>query len=341
MKHVFYVTSHLTFNIANKIVELDAISPDDCILLLAREYQIPEKFNACYPHQIHTSYNISVSQGRVFAGANIFKTRKNIQHFDSLVDEELLGEDFLWYASVCSNDVCSLMVTKKNCKGFFIIEDGLASYRGFNPQTFTGIRYIVYKLVLKPFFRRIFEVKNHFISNDSPKFKGCIATNERCFPLHQDCLRIIGLPFEDIDLGFQPDAVLSVDPMFLFINEGQTKEVYGKLAAFIHDKGYKSLAYKLHPRFNAKSNAHLKATYLDMLNHSFSIPLIELAPDVVLESVLKSYRCDFYTSNSSVAIYGSAAGAQCFTYIPLLQSYTSAFDNDKLILEICKPVEKY
>lgn len=339
MKHVFYVTSHLTFNITNKIVELDGINPQDTVLLLARDYHIPEKFNAQYPNQIATSYNISVSQGRVFAGANFCKTIKNIQFFDKLVDEQIKGEDFLWYASVCSNDICSLMVTKKNCKGFYIMEDGLASYRDFNPQTFTGIRYWLYRLLLKPLFYRIFAVKNHFISDDSPKFIGCIATNSRCFPLHQHCLRIIGLPFENVELQEVPEAVLSVDPLFLEIDEEATRKVYEQLAKYVQSKGYHTIAYKYHPRFNAASNRELKALYGNMLNQYFTIRLVELAPDVVIEGVLKNYKCDFYTANSSIAIYGSAAGANCYTYIPLLQPFTNAYDNDKLIQEVCKPVD--
>lgn len=339
MKHVFYVTSHLTFNITNKIVELDDIKPQDCVLLLAREYHIPEKFNAQYPNQIATSYNISVNQGRVFAGVNIFKTQNNIRYFDKLVDEYIKGEDFVWYASVCSNDICSLMVTKSNCVGFYIVEDGLASYRDFNPQTFTGARYWMYRLLLKPFFNRIFAVKNHFISDDDPKFKGCIATNTRCFPLHQHRLRVIGLPFENVELDEIPNAILSVDPLFLVIDEQATRKVYEQLAAYIQSKGYQTIAYKFHPRFNAQSNKELKEMYQSMLQQYFMVPMIELAPDVVIEGVLKNYKCDFYTSNSSIAIYGAAAGATCYSYIPLLKPFTDAFSADSLIPQVCTLIE--
>lgn len=339
MKHVFYVMSHLTFSITNKIVELDKISSEDCILLLARDYRIPEKYNSNFPNQIHTSYNVSVNQGRVFAGVNIIKTITNVCTFDKMVDDYIKGEDFLWYTSVCSNDICSLMVTKKNCKGFYVLEDGMSSYRNYNPQTFTGLRYWVYRLLLRPMFNRIFNVKNHFISDDSLKFKGCIATNSRCFPLHQHCLRVIGLPFENVELEVIPEAVLSVDPLFMFVDEPTTSMIYQKLASYIESKGYKSLSYKFHPRFNAQSARSVKEMYKAMMNQYFSIPLIEFSPDVIIENVLKTYKCDFYTLNSAVAIYGSVAGAHCYSYIPLLKPYTDAFNVDTLTPQVCTFIE--
>ena len=165
MKHVFSVTSNLTFSLVRRIVKVNALSASDCVLLLLRGYKIPVEMERTYAHRVETTYNVDVDNGRVFAGARFWRTQKNIGEFDRLVDAEVGGEDFVFYTSVCSNDICSLMVTKPNCKGFYMIEDGLSSYRDFNPQTFTGIRYWVYRLLLKPLWPRIFEVKNHFIED--------------------------------------------------------------------------------------------------------------------------------------------------------------------------------
>lgn len=338
MKHVFSVTSNLTFAICNKIVEVENIHPEDCILFLVRDYQIPEEYNSIYTDQIPTSYNVAVDKGRVFAGANVFKTKRNIQDFDRLVDAHIKNEDYVWYSSVCSNDLCSLMVTKKNCKGYYVFEDGGASYRDFNPQTFTGIRYWIYKIFLNPFCHRIFAVKNHFITNDHPKFKGCYATNERCFPLHQQYLKVIGSPFKKKEYDFHPDAVLSVDPLFLYIDNVTADRVYAQLAAYIQAKDYKCLAIKYHPRFNAQSNIEFKKIYADFISKYFGDNIFEIESGIILEELLETYKCDFYTANSSIAIYGATSGSTCYTYIPLLEPYTNAFDSEKLIKELCVAV---
>jgi hypothetical protein len=322
MKYVFGVSSHLTFYIAHRIIAINGLDKQDCMLLLTRNYTLQEHFSRQYPNQLHTGYNITGSKsGRVFAGANIFKTIKNIRVFDALIDPFVKDDTFYYYTQVCSNDLTSLMATKKNCKGFYVIEDGLSSYRDFNPQTFTGLRYIIYKLFLNTFFHRIFACKNHFIASESPKFKGCIATLPNCFPLHQDKLQVIGLPFETIDLGFSPDALLSIDPLYLHFSEDVIRNVYADIAQFIKTKSYKTIAYKYHPNFFAPTNTGHKNKVDNILKSLFGDSLVELDKSVVLENVLQTYRCDFYTDNSSVAIYGSIAGSKCYTYIPILRKY--------------------
>lgn len=335
MKYIFGVSSHLTFYIAHKIIAINEFSKDECLLFLTRNYSIPDKYTDSYPHQVHTGYNLVNSKsGRVFAGINILKTFKNIQVFDSLIDPFLQGQEFIYYTQVCSNDVTSLMASKKNCHGFYVIEDGLASYRDINPQTFTGIRYVLYKLFLNPFFHRIYACKNHFVASESPKFLGCIATLPFCFPLHQDKLQVIGIPFETIDLGFIPDALLSIDPLYLFISENNIKLLYQELAQIMKAKHYKTIAYKYHPNLLAEANAKIKQYVENVLHDTFGDCLIELDQSVVLENVLKTYQCDFYTCWSSVALYGSYMGAKCYTYRAILQKYYPQEEIQKIISRI-------
>lgn len=324
MKHVFGVSSHLTFYITHRYIDLKGINRDDCLLLLTRNYTLPDRFDSQYPHQLHTGYNIMNSKsGRVFAGLNVFRTMKNIREFDSLTDPFLKNDDFIYYTQVCSNDITSLMATKPNCKGFYVIEDGYSSYRDFNPQTFTGLNFVIYKLVLNPLFPRIYACKNHFIASESPKFLGCIATMQSCFPLHQDRLQVIGLPFEEVDLGFTPDALLSIDPLYLFFSEKETCQIYSDLADFIKGKPYKTMAYKFHPNFFAETNAVIREKTDRIIRECFGDGIVELDKSVVLENVLHTYKCDFYTENSSVAIYGNEAGAKCYSYMPILRKYMS------------------
>ena len=320
MKHIFGVSSHLTFYIAHRIIELNHHDRDECLLFLTRNYSLPDNFNELYPHQVHTGYNLANSKsGRVFAGVNVFKTLRNIQEFDALIDPFLQGQEFIYYTQVCSND--SLMATKKNCRGFYVIEDGLASYRNFNPQTFTGVRYVAYRMILNPLFHRIYACKNHFIASESPKFLGCISTLPFCFPLHQDKLQVIGLPYETIDLGFAPDALLSIDPLYMHFSKEDINQIYTELGRFIERKQYTTIAFKYHPNFFAAANAEVKLFFEKTIRDIFGENLIELDKSVVLENVLKTYCCDFYTDNSSVALYGSQMGAKCYTYKPVMRKY--------------------
>ena len=330
MKHVFSVSSHLVFYIARRIIEKKGIPVDDCALFLVRNYRVPDKYTTIYKHQIHTSYNITPDKGRVFAGIHVLKTLGNIRHFDNLVDEHIQGEDFIFYTPVCSNDISSLMVTKSNCKGYYITEDGFTSYRNYNPQTFNGLKFVAYKLVLNIFFHRIFAIKNHFITTNHPKFIGCIATDKRCFPLHQEYISVIGFPFEKEKLDISPDAIVSIDPLFLFVGIDVVKRVYVRLANFMKSKSYKVIAYKMHPRFNAVGMEELCRQYKEIFEGQFPQKIVELQPDVVLENVLSCYKCDFYSCNSAISIYASQAGAHCYSIMPLLKG-TPAYETNKFI----------
>lgn len=341
MKHVFGASSHLVFYLCNKIIETDSLDPNDCIFFFTRNYHCPPKYDQIYKNTITTEYNVQPDKGRVFAGIHFCQTRKNIKYFDSLVDPYLKGEDFLWYSQVCNNDICSLFVSKPNCKGYYVLEDGLSSYRNDNLQTFTGWRYPVYKFVLKPFWRRCFEVKNHFITTDHPKFKGCIASTKYCFPLHQQYLRCVGLPFEKIDLGFSPDAVLSIDPIHLMVEESYEESVFQRISAFLLGKNYKCIAYKFHPYFFAKTNSAIKSRYEKLIQKYYgSLPLRELGPEISLENVLMTYKSDFYTHISAVCVYAHEMGATCYSYMPILREYHAKCDETvPLLNDFCIPVK--
>jgi len=316
------------------------LDPNDCIFFFTRNYHCPAKYNEIYKNIIDTGYNVDEKKGRVFAGIHFSKTRQNIKEFDSLVDHYIKGEDFLWYSQVCNNDFCSLFVTKPNCIGYYVLEDGLGSYRNFNPQTFTGWKYPLYKFILKPFWSRCFEVKNHFITTDHPKFKGCIATTDFCFPLHQQYLRCVGLPFETIDLGFSPDAVLSIDPLYFWVQESDEEPIYQRLSSFIKSKNYTCIAYKFHPYFFAETNAEIKKRYEMLIQKYYGdLPIVELDRSISLENVLMTYKSDFYTDNSSICVYAHAMGATCYSYMPILRDYTDAYKNVPLIEDFCIPIK--
>lgn len=329
MKHVFFVSSNLTFFVANKIITIDNLNRNDCCLFMVRNYHIPQPYSELYQHQISTGYNVEQTVGRVFAGINICQTKRNVSIFDSLIDAFLHGEDFIWYTSVCSNDICSLMVTKPNCKGYYVVEDGLASYRNYNPQTFTGWRYFVYKILLKPFFPRIFEVKNHFITTQHPKFKGCIATSTQCFPLHQQYLRVIGFPFEPTIDAQHFDAIISIDPLYTYINYDATDGLFCRLAQFMADKHYNSVAYKFHPRFNSANNKEHKDKYQDFIA-KYLPNAIELDNSIILESLLAATQADFYTYSSSVVLYVNQLGVKSYSYMGLLKNTPAYLPNELL-----------
>ncbi len=337
MKHLFGIASHLTFNVARKIILADNIQPDDCYFLLLRNYEIPPEYNDIYHNRLATSYNTDIKHGRIFAGLNIFKTAKNMREFDALIDG-FIGEGmFMWYTSVCYNDICSMMVTNDKCAGYYVMEDGLVSYERSNPQAFVGWRYVIYKFLLVLLYPRIFTLKNNFITTCHPKFKGCIATSQLCFPLHQQYLKVIGSPFEPQEYAIYPDAVISVDPLFNSrVDNERVAQIFKSLAEFMAEKQYKLIAFKLHPRFNSINNKVYKEYYCRLLKELFP-NIHELPQDLVLENLLAWCKADFYSCDSSVALYVSQEGVRCYSMMPLLKG-TPAYHPTDIMTNISEQI---
>lgn len=336
MKYVFGIASNLVFYEANKLIELDGLNPNDCIFFLLRNYSIPQRFFERYPNQIQTSYNTTSGEGRVFAGWNIFQTRRNVRQFDQLVDSYINNDSFIWYTQVCSNDFCSLMVSKKNCVGYYILEDGTGSYSVENPTPFIGLKYFLFRFVLKPLWPRIYCVKEHFIETNHTKFLGCIGTSQQSFPLHQSSLRVIGDPFVPEYLPTPPDAILSVDALFLYFNIQETEEIFGMIAEALNAKKYSHVYYKHHPYILAPANHMLYEQYEQIIHKYIKGDLIQLPASACLENILTAYRSDFYTVYSSVAIYANNAG--CICYSPLHRVKDKIPTKIALVEEISQPI---
>jgi hypothetical protein len=161
------------------------------------------------------------------------------------------------------------------------------------------------------------------IETDHPKFRGCIASNNLCFPLHQQFTRVVGLPFISTPLDREPDAIISIDPLFMWISMDEAKDVFQKLSVYINSKNYQYIVYKHHPYTLSTSNREIHQQYNQWLHSYLNVEIEELAPEVSLENILMAHECDFYTAVSSVAIYAKAMGRTCYSYMNLLRPYTT------------------
>jgi len=335
LKHFFCISSHLAFSICDHLIRMDRLPIEDCVFLTTRGYRVP--LSGAQYHVVETDLNSSAQTSRLFAGFRVWKTMRNIRLFDELITTHTKGEDYIFYTQICNNDICSVCVTNPYCKGYYIIEDGVGSYKKEDLQTFKGIQYLIYKYFLKPLFPRIYELKNHMIEVDHPKYKGCIATNALCFPSHQDSLRIIGLPFHEEPLPNPPQALLSLDPYYLWLTDIQVEIVIKQLSDFINNQCYKSLAFKAHPYLLANENHDKYVLYKQYLQRYLSIPLEELDAQRCLENILMAHKdCVFYTAVSSVAIYAKVMGVKCYTFAPLIRQFYDL--HVPVVEDICEPI---
>ena len=71
----------------------------------------------------------------------------------------------------------------------------------------------------------------------------------------------------------------------------------------------------------------IRKQYNHIIHKFFGENIIELKDTAVLENILTTYKCDFYSAGSSIQIYGTIAGAKCYSFSSLTRKYTQLYDN--------------
>lgn len=337
MKHIFGISSHLAFYLCQRVIEQDSLDVKDCIFFTIDSYSLPTEHIDYYAH-VDITKVLSRTTGRIFVGWRFWKTAENIARIDKMIEQYVDGDEYIWYTQICFNDLCSVMVTNPKCAGYYVLEDGSGSYIPEDPPTFQGWRAIVYHCLLKPLYPRIYILKNHLVEINHPKFKGCIASNDACFPLYKRYVRIVGMPFRPEPLQIGPDAVISIDPLFRWgVTDNQAQQLIKQLANYVNARHYSHIVYKHHPAILSPLQKERYFMYNTWVCQYFEGEIEELNAQVSLENTLMAHpSADFYTAVSTVAIYAHAMGVSCYTYCPLLRQFV---DKAVPVVEnICIPI---
>lgn len=294
------------------------ISANDCLLLSLRKYELPQAYREIYaPHTY--SYPMDIlreENARLWQWGRLVKSYGNLSRLERFIQDHFGQDVFLFYLpNAFQTDAASGIVTMKGCKGFYILEEGSASYCEEKElsQLFVGWQRKVYDYILNPLFPRFYCMRGSFYSTDHKLFKGTIAMTKEAFSSVGGEKIVVSCPFVDESLDRAPDAVLSVDATLnMFFSAEVAEEVYRRLKEEMASRGLLTLAYKFHP--NYYGNEELLAHYRGILQSVFGDDAYEMNASSVMENVLCSYKCYFYSDLSSVAWYASKFGAKCYSY---------------------------
>lgn len=344
MKHLVFVHSHLSYLVINQYFVENNINPKDCIFLVTTRYKtFPEGNN--YTYFINFPDDLLPNgYKRVFHNRNIFLGVKNIKYLENKINSFIHNDSFFMYQTTTTNDCFNALVTMKQCKGYYLIEEGSSSYYHKKEITklFHGLSYYcVY--ILSKILPRFYALKCSIFSYDNKYFLGTIATTRKAFPDFPGKHVIVSSPFSKIVLDFVPDVILSIDSS-LMISMGNffPTELYNKIAEFFRYQGYQKIAYKFHPKYFA--NPDLLKTFREGLVSVFGNTIVELDEKSQLENYFLSYPIDLCSDFSSIGIYASSFGRKCFSYTNLVKelypksTYDKDFNIPKSVLDLYVPI---
>lgn len=341
MKHLFFVHSHITFLVANQYIIDNKINHDDCLFILCNRYpKLPEgylfKNIILYPNDLFTE-----GITRVFQNNNVILGFKNIRLVESIINSYFNFDSFMFYTPNTNYDLHSVIATMQQCKGYYLVEEGTASYcpQKDLPRLVNSPSLLIIKWFLRPLLKRFYYLKTSNYATDNKKYLGTIASSERAFIDFSGKHILVSCPFIKVKLETIPDIILSIDASLFICMDYFPDRLYAKLFDYLVNVcDYKLIGYKFHPNYN--SNPRIIDQYRNGLSKIFGNKAFEISDGYPLENIFCSYPIDFCSDNSSVGIYASNQGRKCLSYLYLVPYYYPETYYKRLFIDTLPQITK-
>lgn len=339
MLHIFWVHSHITYLVSKKIISIQNILVGNCIFLLSRGYEIDDSeiFTIESPFYLNRQ-NEDLSKTIFFEG-QILKTRKRIKQAQSFLYEITGKKTFLFYACHNHNDMVSVITSSKYCKGFFYIEEGLASYLEVHPRKLNLFRqfFKCFFPIYRNFYKALRVSANpSFFNINHPKFLKAYGISDKTFYwLKPEQRTTIGLPFVRISNKPKYDAIIVFDGLVvshLIKEETQYHIIEDYIFPFLRKKNYKQIGYKLHPEQYSREEAiQIRKLFNKIKNNCF---VQELNSKEILENYAYSFHSDIICFMTSTAVYASFCGSKVYSFLPYISKIEPNADVAKWVEKI-------
>lgn len=324
MKHIFWVHSHITYLIATVIIEYNNLN--DSTILLTRNYTLPFKTKAtvfAFPYY----FTPSKTKHRLISKINIISSMKSIKHCNKLIDQICKNKDFIFYAPLFNQPSIQCFIEHLNCRKFYYIEEGSASYRTLE---YFQNNSIIEKM--KCTYLKLLPYSNilgrNFYDDEHPKFFGTYSFFKDAFPWNDNEKYI--LPFNQIKKidKIETDAFLFFDALVEFghVSMDVFIKVLNDVIKFLILKEYKIVSFKFHPE--QKKERNNKNKIISLFNqYSNSITFIELNSDFIAENYFMQYKSNVFVFLSSIGIYAKKSGSKVLSLMCFFEKHDKEFYN--------------
>lgn len=321
MKHIFFIHSHITFFVSKQFVYDYNINPADCLFICARDYVLPSEYSNIFKNIIDYPTGIFPDKNfTILPTLNFIRGYRNIHVLDVVIKQFTKNDLFILYTLNTGAHLISAIVTMRQCNGYYLIEEGTSAYTNLKqlPRLYHKLSHRIIFFFLRPFFPRLFLLKDNVFSCSTKYYLGTIATSKLAFLHFPKQKIVVSNPFCTITLPIKPDIVLSVDGLLLQYNIPLhiVEKIYLQILNIIKQENKTIVAYKFHPLFY--NNHDLIISYRKLIMNIFGDSSYELPSNIAIENVLNTYHSDFYSDCSSVAIYAANFGVKCYSYAKVL-----------------------
>lgn len=308
MKHLFFVHSHICFAISAAIIEQQAIAAGDVLLITDRNY---------IPPQSEWTSVVCPPEDWLRFEKNVWVGRRLIQQLEDFVATHG-GGSFQYYCPHTLSPFNDFMARHRCCRAYHLIEEGTASYLTHGEVV----------AVFPPFHpawkRRLWSALFHGGLQRSRSFFGpgpglAYGSSDETFPSIAS-KRVLPLDFQRI---FRPTAGENVQSLLCLSSEVETHicepahclvgiERLIEFHRATRPQG-EVLHVKRHP-YQVMDSAFADHVILTLKSSLGEDSVRELQPDTAVEAIRWDSGKRIYLSLSSLAIYASRNGANCYSF---------------------------
>ena len=310
IKHLFFVHSHITFQVAIAIMRKKRIARKDTIFLAGRGFD-PKDVD--FP-----VVALPFSDDYFLVYKNFFKGWGYLMEFDAFLSSLCNGE-FIFYCPHTYSLFSPIVASHRMHRGYSLIEEGLSSYNSIDEMNVMTppVRLTRKQKILSRFFYLGRFGDRVFFKRDCLE---TYATSAQAFP---DFPSTITVDINDGKMGRYSDFAREVESLLILDSTVETKAVSADnfIRGFRHIIAHfsgeqfsgKSIHVKLHPYqyvdrwFADQLIEHLK----QQLPHC---KIIEIPSDVSIENLTVACRADLYVGITSLALYAAREGRKVYSF---------------------------
>lgn len=309
-KHLFFVHSHITFQVAKAIMREKHIARKNGIFLAGRGF---DPKDADYPVVV-----FPFSDDHFLIYKNFFRGLHYLRDIDAFVSSICEGE-FIFYCPHTYSIFSPVLASHKLYRGYCLIEEGLSSYNSIAEMNLMTppVRLSRKQKILSKIFYFDRFADREFFKDDCLE---TYATSAEAFP---DFPRTVVLNVNDGKGGKHTVIAGEVEYLLVFDSTVETNAVSAEnfirgfryVVSHFSDKRFfeKTIHVKLHPYqyvdrwFADRLIAHLKQQ-LPKSN------IVEIQSDVSIEALCIDCRAELYVGITSLALYAARQGRKVYSF---------------------------
>mgnify|MGYP000448131576 CR=1 FL=1 len=324
MKYLFYTHSAITTRLCFEIIKYQNIDARDVLWLSARDEFVGNEQNVI-PVEIF---------GCVLPKANLNFTRcrRELREWRRKLTVYLNGESYRCFLPQTQQLFLQLLTTHPLCKGYFLVEEGMAAY--YEEATLTQIKrkkMDVMSLVKWSYnyinYGGSFRKRRLLQDSKSQQYLGCYTWNKYGFPGYTK-RHVLNCPFSLSNEHLNVEVLIVLDAV---VEAGMIKpkvmsKALNKTFLMLKKRGLTNLGVKLHPE-TTKQGKDIPVWWSEAfsgLKDHFSVCWIPR--NCVVEDLALQKNKIFIVNISSVGLYAAILGRDVWSISGIVQEFTEGCD---------------